>query len=347
MKSLKPTRYLSLLLVFFIGSAFTSKPSIDEEKTVFDLMNYTEVLEVSMHTNFELLDSLRKTNTYQPATFSFVDANGEESKWGIKVRTRGKYRRRICDQPPIKLNFDKDELKDAGLSKDDELKLVTQCIDGSDGKDYVLREYLAYKIYQILTEVSLKAQLIEINYHCTATGDLDRGWGIILEDKKSLATRFDSDVCDDCYGRKKESFDPFSLSVASLYQYMVSNADFSVALNKNLLILDPEKEEEGKLSLIAPYDFDFSGLVNANYARPRAEHGQTSVRDRVFLGLSSDEELAPAIEHFKSKKEEILEFVKNFKVMKGASRRDVGNFIEEFYENIDEGITRSPIEAQD
>lgn len=347
MKILKPMRYTALLLIVFVSSAFTPQNTTEQETTLFDLMNHSEILEVNMYTNFELLDSLRKTNTYQPATFSFTNKDGEESKWGIKVRTRGKYRRRICDQPPIKLNFDKDELEDAGLADDDELKLVTQCIDGNDGKDYVLREYLAYKIYQILSDVSLRAQLIRINYNCTATGNVDRSWGIILEDEKSLANRFNYDVCDDCFGRKKETFDAFNLSVASLYQYMVGNADFSVPLNKNLLIFDPEEEIADQPSLIVPYDFDFSGLVNASYARARAEHGQKTVRDRVFLGLSSDEELAPAIEHFKSKKAEILELVKNFKVLKGSSRRDVSDYIESFYEGLEEGITRSPMETQD
>ena len=59
-----------------------------------------------------MTDVMHNFELYQPATLAFVGADGAESEWEIKIRTRGKYRRRICDQPPIKLNFDKKELEE-------------------------------------------------------------------------------------------------------------------------------------------------------------------------------------------------------------------------------------------
>lgn len=341
MKIYKPIVFVGLLLLLFVSTAFINHDTSDEKETLFDLLNFQQVVEVELFTNFEKMDSLRKTNEYQGATFTFEDANEEISKWSMKVRTRGKYRRRICDQPPIKLNFVKPELEEAGLRKDDELKLVTQCKNGPMGKDYVLREYLAYQLYQIISDNSYRSQLVKIRYNCTATGDVDKGWGIILEDEKTLARRLNAKSCEDCFGRKKEQFESSELTKASLYQYMIGNTDFSVPLNKNIKIFTKKNDPDSTLT-VAPYDFDFSGLVNASYSLPRSEHGQTSVRDRVFLGLSTDEELAPAIEHFKAKKQELFDHIDDFKLMSKSSRVDIKNYLKDFYSSIEEkGIKRS------
>jgi len=341
MKIYKPSIFVVLLLALFVSTAFINQGPIEEKKSIFDLLNFQEVVEVELFTNFEKMDSLRKTNEYQGATFAFEGPDEKVSKWAIKVRTRGKYRRRICDQPPIKLNFVKPELEKAGLRKDDELKLVTQCKNGSTGKDYVLREYLAYQLYQIISDNSYRSQLVRIKYNCTATGDVDKGWGIILEDEKTLARRLNAKSCDECYGRKKEQFESSELTKASLYQYMIGNTDFSVTLSKNIKIFTKKNDPDSTLT-VAPYDFDFSGLVNASYSLPRAEHGQKTVRDRVFLGLSSDEELAPTIEHFKAKKEELFDRIDSFKLLSKSSRNDIKSYLKDFYSSIEEtGIKRS------
>lgn len=307
-----------------------------EPSTIFDMLYGEEPVEVSIFTDFEQLDSLRNTNEYQAAAFAF-EYKDTESKWGIKLRTRGKFRRRICNQPPLKLNFDKDDLVAYGLQKDDELKLVTQCVPGYVGKDYVLREYLSYQLYNILSPHSFRAQLVKLEYNCTSTGKKEKSWGIILEDKNTLERRLNSEKCGDCYGRPREEFDEQSLGRATLFQYMIANADYSLNQARNLELF--RNKESGKL-FVAPYDFDFSGLVNASYALPNPDYQQKRVRDRVFLGHSSDEQLAETIAYFKEKKPEIMAYVDDAKYLAKGSRRDIEKYIESFYDSLDEGLVR-------
>ena len=106
-----------------------------------------------------------KRNTEKhPAVFSFTDQSGAVQTWNIKVNLRGKFRRTRCENlAPLKLNFKKSELKAAGLAKFDDMKLVTHCMSSkSDAKALLQKEYLAYRLYNELTENSYRVQLLKI-----------------------------------------------------------------------------------------------------------------------------------------------------------------------------------------
>lgn len=339
MKAKLPTVSFKLITVFLFLTAFCLPPGISQGQSIFDLMAHGEVLDLQIFTNMDQLDSMRKTNNYQAATLSFKGSDDKPSKWAVKVRPRGKYRRRICQKPPLKLNFVKKQLQAANLNKDDELKLVTQCTPGNSGKEYILREYLTYQLFNILSEASFKAQLVQIEYNCTATGLTDNSWGIVIEDVKSLERRLNAKVCEDCFSRPKEDFLQECLSTATLFQYMIGNADYSIMLNRNIKILKTKKQEVYR---VAPYDFDFSGLVNASYAIPNVDYDQTSIRDRVFLGLCDNQELAGTIDHFISKKEEIISYIDNFKLLSKSDRNDAKRYILKFYKAIENGEIERP-----
>ncbi len=306
-------------------------------RSIFDELNYDDILEIELFTNFNSLDSLKKTNTYQGATLMYLDENGEEAKWGLKVRTRGKYRRRICETVPLKFNFSKKELEEKGLNKDDELKFVTQCMPGYEGRGYVFREYLAYQLYNILSPASFRSQLVRVRYNCTADGTRDRSWGIILEDEKTLARRLNADICEGCYSTPKERFELSCVSTASLFQYMIGNEDYSIITSKNLKLL---VTKEDSVYRVAPYDFDFSGLVDASYAVPNSDYQLKSVKSRVFLGISNDKELQPTIQHFKDKKEEILAYIDNYTLLNKSERKSIKKYILSFYDSLDKGVIR-------
>ncbi|MDX1943663.1 MAG: hypothetical protein SFU99_24055, partial [Saprospiraceae bacterium] len=90
---------------------------------------------------------------------------------------------------------------------------------------------------------------------------------------------------------------------------------------------------------VVPYDFDFSGLVNASYASTDATLGIKTVRERKFLGMAqSPEELKSTIEHFQAHKKEIFDYVRKFKLLSMESRTDIIQFLESFYHCLDEGL---------
>jgi len=74
-----------------------------------------------------------------------------------------------------------------------------------------------------------------------------------------------------------------AMSRLAMFQYMIGNGDYSVTGRHNLRILDTGTG--GRLGYIpVPYDFDYTGIVNAPYAVPGETLGIESVRERYYLG---------------------------------------------------------------
>jgi len=161
--------------------------------SIFDVMNYQEVLEVTMEGDFTTLRNNRRSGEAQAVTLSFMDATGQEQTWNTKVTLRGHFRRMRCTaMPPMKLNFKKGDLKEVGLSKFDDMKLVTQCMEEDEESGAaVLKEYLAYKLYNGITEESFRVQLLKVTYKDTETQSTSKQWGFLIEDTAQLRNRLD------------------------------------------------------------------------------------------------------------------------------------------------------------
>jgi hypothetical protein len=81
-----------------------------------------------------------------------------------------------------------------------------------------------------------------------------------------------------------------------------------------------------------PYDFDYSGLVNAEYAVPDEQLGTTTVRDRVYRGFPrTQEEINAASQLFMAKKAEIYDLINNFGQLEKRDKDDMIRFLDDFF----------------
>lgn len=340
MKTISPQkkRFTWPVLLFFCMPVFLFSQGQEEttkaDKTsIFELFLNDNYTEFDLTFDFQQLEDLKKTDDYLPATLKLDVPHDAARNWDIEIKARGRYRRRICDFPPLKLKFNKDDLAEVGYKKDNDMKLVTHCMDDYSGKENVLREYLTYKLYEIYSERYFRTQLVKVNYFDNKSKKKKKGMGILIEDNETVERRLNGKVCDDCYSIAHDSFYLDNLHVTALFQYMIGNADWSLAMVRNVEMM--KCEEEGKYFMV-PYDFDFSGLVNASYAVPNTNYNQTSIRDRIYLAPCEDaNELKPYIAYFISKKEEVIEYVQNFKELSAFSRRDITGYIESFYDSLE------------
>ena len=86
-----------------------------------------------------------------------------------------------------------------------------------------------------------------------------------------------------------------------------------------------------------PYDFDYSGLVNAPYAVPCRGSSSLDVTDRVFLGPCRDvEKMEANFQFFQSKKAAILEACDAFEMFNSGTRKQVRKYIESFFAILDD-----------
>ncbi|HJR71262.1 MAG TPA: hypothetical protein VKA43_14560, partial [Gammaproteobacteria bacterium] len=93
--------------------------------------------------------------------------------------------------------------------------------------------------------------------------------------------------------------------------------------------------------LVVPFDFDFSGLVDAPYAGPPPELPINSVTDRLFRGFCSTAVDWPALfAHFQERRAAIAELIATQPGLDDKHRATAAAFIAEFYEIIDSPARR-------
>ncbi len=217
----------------------------------------------------------------------------------LRIRARGKHRRKpaVCQFPPLRLNFDKASVADTVFAGQNKLKMVTHCQRPRGFQQYLLREYLAYRLYNLVSDYSFRVRLLEVAYIDTkATGrDLTR-FAFLIEDNEHMAERNDAEVVRVASAGIGE-LDPAEANLVELFQYMIGNTDWSS-------IRGPEGDtcchnteliatQSGRF-IPVPYDFDNSGLVDTPYARPSTELPVSRVTERLYRGFCRPAEVVAA-----------------------------------------------------
>lgn len=318
----------------FPGNPAAQTQASPKGNTAFDLLYESGgLMEVNLIIDLDQVIANRKNEDKVEGIFSFTDRTGMLHSWTANVNVRGRFRRMRCDFPPLKVDLSKKELKKTGLDKHDEFKLVTHCQNESIGEALVIREYLVYCIYNLLTEKSFRAQLSRVNYHNTRDNKVLSRYGILIEDDKELADRLNATICEGCYSPKPDTLDPEMICLQDLFQLMIGNTDWNNQMMTNIALLIPK---DGGQGYIVPYDFDFSGFVNANYAVPKKDHGIANVRERIYLGFPhSQEVLEKTIAYFQTKEPEILQLIEESPYPDKGSKKDMQKYIRSFFKQLE------------
>lgn len=331
--------FLAILTIVSLANTVTANTAdhiTAVQQSLFTDFQSQEMVKLTITTNINQLLENRKKATYQEASIVWKSSNGNEVKLDADIRARGKYRNRVCDFPPIKLKFSKKELSELGYSSYNKMKLVTHCLDNEDeGNQNVIKEYLAYQMYNQLTDQSFRVQLVEVEYIDAANpGTSDIRYGMIIEHKKEMAARLNATIKNDLYNPDVTQIDADAENKMALFQYLIGNEDYSTSAYKNIEWI--ENKTSGKL-IPVPYDFDFSGFVNPSYARVPSQYGHTSNLDRMYLGLPvSDNLLKKNINTFLAKKKALIQLVRKDRNLNLEQRLGAIAYIRSFYSKIND-----------
>lgn len=335
-KSIFLTTILALGFVFTTQSQPMSHIGKQDggAKAVHSLMDKMQIqgeqpLKMVLMTDMNNLVNNRRFDEYQPASLSFYETDGKVSNWDARVKLRGRFRRMNCDFPPLKLDLDKDELEARGLARQDQFKLVTHCLDDEQGQQNILREYLGYKLYNVLTDQSFRVKLVEVTY-MDVSGSMEplTRYGFLIEDVDEMADRLRGEEYE-MMNIPGESFDPYQCMLQSMFQFMIANSDFDMAMARNVKFVKLDYSEK---VLAVPYDFDFSGLVNASYAIPDPNTNQQSITDRIYKGEKcSDTVVRYTVDYMQSKKEDLLAEIDRTPMLDRSSRRHATKMVESFF----------------
>ena len=295
-----------------------------------------EPIEVTLTANIGKIRGDKGENPpWRQATLSYKAAEGNLVTVPLKARTRGIWRLKNCEFPPLRLNFSGETSRGTIFHKLDKPKLVSYCRDTDSYEQYILQEYQLYRIYQLLTPVSHRARLLKFVYADSANGKVHaRRYAFILEEPKAIADRLGGKVMEQ-KGALPGDLDGFQDALFGVFQYFIGNTDFSEAGLHNVELFF---NNEGVAMPIA-YDFDFAGAVNARYATSDERLNLPNVRQRLFRGYCTDADSYDKVfAVFNEKKPQIYALYSDSigKLMDRGTVRETLQYFNEFYDTIND-----------
>jgi len=301
---------------------------VANQTTIFQKITAYEKL--VLITDLDSLVANKRSNKYQAARFLLTGKNQTKLEMDITVRVRGKFRRRTCALPPVKLNFAKSDLKALGLVKNyDKLKLVTHCQQEKNYDQHLVKEYWAYKMYNSVTDASYRAKLLKVKYiHETDPTRTIDSYAIILENPKELAERLGGELVPQSYGMTVDRITATSYDQTVFFNYMIGNTDWALHVQRNLTLVQLDGDQK---YTVIPYDFDQSKLVNAPYLAKHPSIKKMKPDNRHAMGeLSSDQALNELTALFKQKKGDFKSY-KDCKYLKRKTKGEIASFLYSFY----------------
>jgi len=254
------------------------------------LFQSVEPIRMTLRTDIDWLRDERNDSVEVEGTLTFIDLDGNEITKPVDTRTRGNFRRnkQNCNFPPLRLDFPTRQMEGTVFEDQDKLKLVTPCHhDRDDYQNYVMDEYLVYRLLNVLTPHSFRVRLVEITYE-DVNGEYDTRtkMGFLIEDEDAMAERSRATLEEVTQFHPARTKSEFSVTVA-LFNYMIGNTDWSPVYFHNVKLIRTETAE----FLTVPYDFDFSGMVSARYATvdPSLQNRIRRVRNRLYRGFCRPE----------------------------------------------------------
>ncbi|MBT8274419.1 MAG: hypothetical protein KJO77_11480 [Bacteroidia bacterium] len=258
------------------------------------------MLPVKLSYSIKNLKKNTNDSVYIPSTFSYRLPDSSWTTMDIQLRKRGNYRLKNCYFPPIKVKFKKSIVKNTHFEGHKSMKVVLPCLQQKDKNDNVIKEYLAYKVFEIVSPYYFKTRMLDISFEEIRNNKtkMHQVKGFLVEDDKHVAKRMDGKV----YGRAVHPLQQEEVASVrnAFFQCMIGNTDFSQAQQHNVKLMFFDK------SIIpVPYDFDMSGFVNCSYAVVSQIKDQklplSSVRDRMYRGFKRN----PAV--FQQVRQEFLD----------------------------------------
>jgi len=211
--------------------------------------------------------------------------------------------------------------------------LVTHCQGDRLSERNLLREYALYRVFNAVTDSSFRVRLAHVTYLDSARHDSVTRYGFLIESDTALAKRISADQI-----HADNVFDPMTdapyMTLVAVFQYLIGNTDWSVWKRHNIAIF--QKVAEPRTLLAVPYDFDFSGAVNAPYASPPEQLKIQSVRQRVYRGFCQpDSVLDGVLARFRAAKDSMYAAVRAVPDLPERDVRNVLDYFDEFYKVID------------
>jgi hypothetical protein len=336
-------RHVILFVVLVVVGMVGPNAMATEEKPLF---SSHDVLEMSLSVDFDALCRPNEVEgcKYSATSMTLVGEDGSTQLLPVEIRVRGGWRARKshCDVPPLFVRFTSDTTEDTPFAGQGMLPLTTHCrsrleprLNSASGKDYeqyVLREYMGYRLYNLITDRSLRVRQVRINYRLPGSDEeMVSRYAFFTEHFDDMAARHEARAMYD------KSFDEQRVDLAStdqvaLFNFMIGNTDASIVRERNVVLIVTEEGQQYPV----PYDLDMSGLVDAEYngVSPRLDFRDP--KQRYYLGFCHPGvDFDSLFQQFGAQQQYIIAMFDDIQGMSWSSRKQSRSYLNKFFKLLD------------
>ena len=330
-------RVLKLItVILFTFSVVGSGQNVDQTESLLEekrLFEQIDLLPVKLKYSRKVLKKETNDSTFMDSELVYKMKNGDWKTLSLKIRARGNFRRKSCYFTPLKLKIKKKEAKETIFKGQKKMKMVLPCLNETSKDDNVIKEYLIYKMYEVVSPYSFRTRLLDIEYEDIKTrkSQLHQLKGILIEDDETVAKRLDGKIVKRTFDPK--GYDDLAAIRNAMFQYMIGNTDYSVTYPHNTKIVFVDKK-----FIPIPYDFDMAGFVNTSYSVVSQTRKQKlpidEVTERYYMGYQRDYKLFEQVrQEFIAHKQNLVAIINAHKSYfeNNKNYTTAKNYIEDFF----------------
>jgi|tagenome__1003787_1003787.scaffolds.fasta_scaffold20810005_2 hypothetical protein len=281
----------------------------------------------------------RNRNSPGAIAGTLTDPGGQALPVNLQLRGITRRTSEICDFPPLRVDFTTPPPATSLFAHQHRLKLVTHCKNAAGFQQYVLLEYAAYRMFNVLSPKSFRVRLANIDYLGADGRPMTSHVGFFIEDLKDVAKR---NGTVESHGPSRipvTDLDPADAARYALFQHMIANHDWSMRAG-------PEGEDcchNAKLigplapgsTVPIPYDFDFSGFVDAPYATSPDELHLSNVRQRAYRGYCMhNAQVVAAAHEFRDARPQLIAAITSTPGLDPRTQARAAAFLDPFFADI-------------
>lgn len=320
--------------IAFIVVMLVSKPRSVAQQPFSEkgLFESDAILNITLKGNLrDVLNDRSNLPKNFPLVLSYKKEDSAEMQFPVQVKTRGHFRRlkENCSYPPLLIQFPTEGPHLTSVfSEQKKLKLVMPC----KGEEYLIREWLAYKIYNLVTPKSFRARLVKVKLEDDRNKKpVTAFYGILLEEAKQMARRNKAIAVEQALKPQQTQRDAF-LEMA-VFEYLIGNTDWSTQYQHNVKLL---LADSNAVPVTVPYDFDHAGIVNTPYANPAEELQLQSIRERRYRGycISDLKVFEPIIARYNLLKNDIYKIYTSCTLLDEKYIKSTLQYLDEFFATI-------------
>jgi len=288
------------------------------------------------------IDRMSRALDAKPVAGVLTVVGAQPESLPVELSVRGITRRRtdICPFPALRVDFIGKPATTSIFKGQNNLKLVTHCRPQESYQQHTLLEYAAYRLYNAMTPESFDVRLATVDYVGDDGHAITSRFGFFVEDVDDVADRNGQKRLRDVNRVLVRQIEPVAAARDALFQYMIGDLDWAMQAG-------PAGEDcchNGRLLGVrgsttdlvpVPYDFDFSGLVDAPYAAPPPSIKVASVRVRRYRGFCPHNEQAQAVAaELSAHRAALIAVLNQIPQLDNSSRQKAANYLGEFFDSI-------------